>query len=154
MKKASIWMILLKIMPGLRIRLSFLAALACLITESTPAQPITPTVRNEPTQVIGASVAGDSIILPTGLNDPIEPFNRAIWGFNKGFMTWVVKPGSKGYRRVALKPVRTGIGNMGKNLTFPDRLLNNLSQGKWAGMGQETERCICNTVTREILSSR
>lgn len=61
-------------------------------------------------------------------------------------MTWVVRPASKGYRRVVFKPVRTGIGNMGKNLTFPDRLLNNLLQGKWAEMGQETERCICNTV--------
>src|SRR5881394_1096598 len=131
MKKPSI---LLKITPGSRIRLSFLAALACVIVESCPAQPITPTVMNEPTQTIAASLPEDSIVLPSGFNDPIEPFNRAIWGFNKGFMTWVVKPASKGYRRVVFKPVRTGIGNMGKNLTFPDRLLNNMLQGKWAGM--------------------
>jgi ABC-type transporter lipoprotein component MlaA/pimeloyl-ACP methyl ester carboxylesterase len=136
--------ILLKITPGSRIRLSFLTALAFLIFESSPAQPIT--VTNEPTQTIAASLPEDSIVLPSGFNDPIEPFNRAIWGFNKGFMTWVVKPASKGYRRVVFKPVRTGIGNMGKNLTFPDRLLNNMLQGKWAGMGQETERCLCNTV--------
>jgi ABC-type transporter lipoprotein component MlaA len=143
MKNAST---LLNTTPGSRIRLPFLAALTCLIIESSPAQPITRTATNEPTQIIEASVAGDSIVLPSGLNDPIEPFNRAIWGFNRGFMTWVVRPASKGYRRVVFKPVRTGIGNMGKNLTFPDRLLNNLLQGKWAEMGQETERCICNTV--------
>ena len=57
----------------------------------------------------------------------------------------MVRPASKTYRRVVFKPVRTGIGNMGKNLTFPGKLLNNMLQGKWAGMGQETERCICNT---------
>jgi len=38
--------------------------------------------------------------------------------FNKGFMTSVVRPASKVYRRVVVKPVRTGLGNMGKNLTF------------------------------------
>ncbi len=36
-----------------------------------------------------------------------------MWGFNKGFATWVVRPASKTYRRVVFKPVRTGIGNMG-----------------------------------------
>ncbi len=61
-------------------------------------------------------------------------------------MTSVVRPASKVYRRVVVKPVRTGIGNMAKNLTFPDRLVNNMFQGNWAGMGQETERCLCNTV--------
>jgi len=95
---------------------------------------------------MASRVAEDFIVLPAGLNDPIEPFNRAMWGFNKGFMTWVVKPPSKIYRRVVFKPVRTGIGNMGKNLTFPGKFVNNLLQGKLAAMGQETERCLCNTV--------
>ena len=139
-------MIILKITPGLGIRPRLLAALACFILESSQAQPITPSATNEPTTVIAPSLAGDSIVLPTGFNDPIEPFNRAMWGFNKGFATWVVRPASKTYRRVVFKPVRTGIGNMGKNLTFPGKLLNNMLQGKWAGVGQETERCICNTV--------
>src|SRR5260370_5374960 len=139
-------MIILKITPGLRIRPRLLAALACFILESSQAQPITPTATNEPATVIAPSLAGDSIVLPTGFNDPIEPFNRAMWGFNKGVATWVVRPASQGYRRVVFKPVRTGIGNMGANLTFPGKLLNNTLQRKWAGMGQETERCICNTM--------
>src|SRR5882757_2833984 len=139
-------MIILKITPGLRIRPRLLAALACFILGSSRAQPITPTETNEPTTVIPPGLAGDSIVLPTGFNDPIEPFNRAMWGFNKGFMTSVVRPASKVYRRVVVKPVRTGIGNMGKNLTYPGRLVNNMFQGNWAGMGQETERCLCNTV--------
>src|SRR5882724_7611695 len=122
------------------------AALACLVFESALAQPITPMPTNAPAQTVRACPAGDTIILPTGFSDPIEPFNRAIWGFNKGFMTSVVRPASKVYRRVVVKPVRTGIGNMGKNLTFPDRLVNNMLQGNWAGMGEETERCLCNTV--------
>ena len=135
-----------KITHRLRIRLPFFAALVRLVFESALAQPITPTETNALAQTVSPGFAGDSVVLPSGFNDPIEPFNRAIWGFNKGFMTWVVSPASKGYRRVVVKPVRTGIGNMGKNLAFPDRLVNSMLQGNWVGMGQETERCLCNTV--------
>jgi len=95
-------MIILKT-PGLRIRPRLLAALACFILESSQAQPITPAATNEPTTVIAPSLVGDSIVLPTGFNDPIEPFNRAMWGFNKGFATWVVRPASKTYRRLVFK---------------------------------------------------
>jgi pimeloyl-ACP methyl ester carboxylesterase len=35
---------------------------------------------------------------------------------------------------------------MGKNWTYPDRLANNLLQGKWGGAGEETVRLVCNTV--------
>src|ERR1043166_9019755 len=105
--------IILKIAPRLRIRPRLLAALACFILESSQAQRITPTATSEPTTIIAPSRAGDSIVLPSGFNDPIEPFNRAMWGFNKGFATWVVKPASKTYRRVVFKPVRTGLGKMG-----------------------------------------
>src|SRR6267143_3179982 len=131
----------LKTTHTLRTRLPFLAALACLVFESALAQPGTPNATNASAQTVPSNLAADSIVLPNGFRDPIEPFNRAIWGFNKGFMTSVVRPASKVYRRVVVKPVRTGIGNMSKNLTFPNRLLNNMFQGNWAGMGKKTERC-------------
>src|SRR5580698_4660279 len=118
-----------------RIRLPLIATLGCLILQSALAQPVTPTATNGP-----LGLAEDSIVLPARFNDPIEPFNRAIWGFDKGFMTSVVRPFSRGYRHVVAKPVRTGIGRMGKNMTYPDRLANNLLQGNWAGMNDETER--------------
>ena len=41
-------------------------------------------------------------------------------------------------RFVVVKPVRTGIGNFGKNLTYPGRLINNLLQGKWSGARDES----------------
>jgi len=60
-------------------------------------------------------------------------------------MTGVIQPTSKVYRFVVVKPVRTGIGNIGKNLTYPGRLINNLLQGKWIGARDETYRFACNT---------
>jgi ABC-type transporter lipoprotein component MlaA/pimeloyl-ACP methyl ester carboxylesterase len=87
----------------------------------------------------------EMVVLPQSVPDPIEPFNRVMWGFNKAVMTGVVKPTSRVYRFVVVKPVRTSIGNFGKNLTYPGRLINNLLQGKWHGARDETYRFFCNT---------
>ncbi len=87
----------------------------------------------------------EQVILPKSVPDPIEPVNRVIWKFNKGLMTDVIKPTARIYRFIVKKPVRTGIGNMGKNITYPDRLINNVLQGKWAGARDETYRVLCNT---------
>ena len=89
--------------------------------------------------------AAESFALPRSVPDPIEPFNRVVWSFNKGLMTGVIKPTSKAYRLVVVKPVRTGIGNFGRNLTYPGRLINNLLQGKWSGARDESYRFACNT---------
>jgi len=86
-----------------------------------------------------------TVILPKSIPDPLEPFNRVMWGFNKGLMTGVIKPTSRVYRFVVVKPIRTGIGNFGKNLTYPGRLINNLLQGKWSGARDESYRFVCNT---------
>ncbi len=87
----------------------------------------------------------EAVVLPKSVPDPLEPFNRVMWEFNKALMTDVVKPTSRVYRAVVVKPVRTAIGNFGKNLTYPGRLINNLLQGKWAGARDETHRFFCNT---------
>jgi ABC-type transporter lipoprotein component MlaA len=87
----------------------------------------------------------ESIVLPKSVPDPLEPFNRVMWAFNKALMKDIIKPTSRVYRSVVVKPVRTGIGNFGKNLTYPGRLINNLLQGKWIGARDESYRFVCNT---------
>ncbi len=129
-----------------RSNLLFIAALGGLVFESALAQPNTPTATNTAPGIVSQRPAEDAIVLPARFHDPIEPFNRAIWGFDKGFLTWAVRPFGRGYRAVVVKPVRTGIGRMGYNMTYPDRLANNLLRGKWIGSWEETERCLCNTV--------
>ena len=34
----------------------------------------------------------ETVVLPRSVPDPLEPFNRVMWGFNKAFMTGVVRP--------------------------------------------------------------
>jgi ABC-type transporter lipoprotein component MlaA len=86
-----------------------------------------------------------TIVLPKSVADPLEPFNRVMWGFNKALMTDAIKPTSRVYRFVVVKPIRTGIGNFGVNLMYPGRLINNLLQGKWSGARDETYRFVYNT---------
>src|SRR5437879_3891105 len=98
------------------------------------------------TNSTAASRAPDGVVLPPSVPDPLEPMNRVFWTFNKALMSDVVKPTAKVYRFIVRKPVRTGIGNFGRNVTYPGRLINNLLQGKWAGARHETDRFFCNTI--------
>jgi ABC-type transporter lipoprotein component MlaA len=94
-----------------------------------------PSGPSEPARITAPQEASaEIIVLPKSVPDPIEPVNRMIYGFNKGLMTGVVKPTAKVYRLIVFKPVRTGIGNFGKNITFPGRLINNLLQQGYPGI--------------------
>lgn len=87
----------------------------------------------------------ENIVLPKSVPDPIEPWNRVMWALNRCVMTTVIKPTSRVYRFIVVKPIRTGFGNMGKNLTYPGRLINNVLQGKWGGARDESYRFLCNS---------
>ena len=126
-------------------RLALTAALGWSFVTSSLAQT-PPSAPNEPARNTALHEAGaESVVLPKSVPDPLEPVNRVVYSINKGIMTGVVKPTAKVYRLIVIKPVRTGIGNFGKNITFPGRLINNLLQGKWAGARDETYRFCCNT---------
>jgi ABC-type transporter lipoprotein component MlaA/pimeloyl-ACP methyl ester carboxylesterase len=130
----------LKIQPGRSIRSSALGVLVVL------SLCLSPFAHGQQAAVgVTRPPAAETVVLPQSVPDPIEPVNRVMWAFNKGLMTGVIKPTSKIYRFVVVKPVRTGIGNFGKNLTYPGRLINNLLQGKWSGARDESYRFVCNT---------
>jgi len=126
-------------------RIALIAALGWSLVASSLAQT-PPSVPTEPTRKATLHTDGAEIVVPPkSVPDPIEPVNRVMWAFNQGLMTGVIKPTSKVYRFVVVKPIRTGIGNFGKNLTYPGRLINNLLQGKWNGARDESYRFVCNT---------
>jgi phospholipid-binding lipoprotein MlaA len=62
--------------------------------------------------------------------DPIEGFNRAMFAFNEGLDTVLIKPIAQGYDAVLPTPVRTGITNFFGNLADLFIGVNNLLQGK------------------------
>ena len=117
------------------------AALAFCLVGDAPAQSVSDEHESAPHQA-----GAETIVLPKSVPDPIEPVNRVIWAFNKQVMVRVVKPTARVYRFIVVKPIRTGIGNFGRNITYPGRLVNNLLQGRWSGARHETDRFFCNTV--------
>jgi len=140
----------LKVQPGRRIQSSglvFLVVLSLCLSLFAHGQELAAGFTNPPVADLSrrSQTEAGTVILPKSIPDPLEPFNRVMWGFNKGLMTGVIKPTSRVYRFVVVKPIRTGIGNFGKNLTYPGRLINNLLQGKWSGARDESYRFVCNT---------
>lgn len=62
--------------------------------------------------------------------DPIEGFNRAMFGFNEGLDKVIIKPVATGYEAVLPSPVQTGVANFFSNIADLMIGINNLFQGK------------------------
>src|SRR6187402_2635414 len=77
--------------------------------------------------------------------DPLEKFNRGVWGVNMAADKVVIKPVSQVYRAVAPRPVRQGVTNLFTNLTEPWSLINNVLQGKSERAGRNLARFLVNT---------
>lgn len=81
----------------------------------------------------------------SGINDPFEGTNRAIFSFNKAVDDAVIHPVVKGYRAVVPEPGRQGIRNFLRNLKTPTRFANQLLQGDVEGAASEITRGMVNT---------
>ncbi|TLY16235.1 MAG: VacJ family lipoprotein [Nitrospirae bacterium] len=78
-------------------------------------------------------------------DDPLEPFNAAIFEFNYRLDKYVMKPVAKGYNFVMPDPVQRGISNFFHNVRFVPRFFNNLFQAKVKGAGLEMGRFLINS---------
>ena len=78
--------------------------------------------------------------------DPLEPLNRAIFGFNETFDEMLLKPVAQGYRAVLPEMVRTGVTNFFSNVEDIWIAANNLLQGKPESALQDVMRVAINTV--------
>ncbi len=77
--------------------------------------------------------------------DPLEPMNRAIYGFNDGVDSAIIRPVAEGYRAVLPAPVRTGVSNVFANVNDVIVALNNLLQGKVVNAVSDVGRVLVNT---------
>jgi phospholipid-binding lipoprotein MlaA len=65
-----------------------------------------------------------------GSNDPLEGYNRAMFGFNDGVDKAIFKPVASGYKAVMPEFARTGVSNFFSNLGDVWIGINNILQGK------------------------
>ena len=78
-------------------------------------------------------------------NDPLEPFNRAMFATNMLLDATILEPLAKGYRFVTPEPVRTGISNVYTNIKQPAYLINSLLQGEGQAALDISKRFLANT---------
>lgn len=93
-----------------------------------------------------AAVLGMSGCASVGANDPLEPMNRAIYGFNRGVDKALLKPVAAGYAKAVPKPVRQSVGNVFGNLDDVGNFANALLQGKLKESAESLMRVAVNTV--------
>jgi len=77
--------------------------------------------------------------------DPVEGFNRAMFSFNEGLDSVVIKPVAQGYDAVMPSPVRTGVTNFFGNIADFFIGVNNLLQGKPAEAASDIGRVVVNS---------
>lgn len=86
----------------------------------------------------------EPIPMPDG-SDPLENFNRSIFGFNEELDIWVLKPVAQGWDFVSPRPVQHAIENFYDNLLFPIRFVNLLLQGNLDPAALTLSRFCVNT---------
>lgn len=77
--------------------------------------------------------------------DPLEGWNRMMYGFNDKLYFWLLKPVTKVYKDITPEPVRLGVLNFFRNLGTPARFINCHLQGKTATADLELNRFLINT---------
>jgi phospholipid-binding lipoprotein MlaA len=63
-------------------------------------------------------------------NDPIEPFNRGVFAFNRGLDKFLLTPLAIFYKDILPPPIQRGTHNVLQNLQEPVTFFNNLLQGE------------------------
>lgn len=79
------------------------------------------------------------------INDPLEPTNRAISGFNDQVDTYLLRPAAEGYRMAVPAFGRDRIADFLDNLKSPIYLTNDLLQGNFTLAGVTLERFVLNS---------
>lgn len=92
----------------------------------------------EVAQAASSSVAEDA-------NDPLEPVNRFIFGFNEIFLDYLLGPISQGYEFIVPALMREGIHNFLNNLSTPVILANDILQGEPQRAMETLGRALVNT---------
>lgn len=77
--------------------------------------------------------------------DPMESFNRTMFGFNEAVDAAVIKPVATGYRAITPNWLRKGVGNFFNNLQDVWSAVNNGLQGRGQEFGDSVGRVMVNS---------
>ena len=78
-------------------------------------------------------------------NDPLEPFNRAMFGFNEVIDDIVLEPVAEGYKTVTPDPIEIGVSNFFNNLGEINTIFNDVLQLKLGDAVSASSRLVINS---------
>jgi len=90
----------------------------------------------DPAQLGGGDVDG---------RDPLEPMNRAIFGFNEFVYEYLLTPAARGYNKVVPELARESLSNTISNLKAPVTLANDILQLEVKRAGTTITRFVINS---------
>lgn len=79
------------------------------------------------------------------ITDPLEPFNRTMYGLNKGLDTVLVKPIAQGYVAVVPAKGRKSIANFFENIEQVSVFVNTVLQARFEDAGMTASRFFVNS---------
>ncbi len=79
-----------------------------------------------------------------GINDPLEPMNRATHGLNRALDKALVGPGAEAYGAVVPQPLQRVVGNVAGTLDLPGDIVNNVLQANVEEAGINSLRLATN----------
>lgn len=96
--------------------------------------------------VVASNKSAPAVVEVSPIYDPIEPFNRAVFQFNRFIDFLILKPVTKVYTTVTPDFAQHGVTNFLSNLGEPVTMLNKLLQGDFEGFRTATSRLYINSV--------
>ncbi len=91
------------------------------------------------------SVLGAGCASSNTPGDPLEGFNRAMFGFNEALDDAVLKPLATGYKNITPEPARDCVGNVFSNINDVFVAINSLLQGKAGDAVSDACRVLINS---------
>jgi phospholipid-binding lipoprotein MlaA len=91
------------------------------------------------------AVQGCATVPQPNARDPLESFNRTVFGFNEAVDKAVIKPIATGYLAVTPNWFRKGVGNFFNNLEDMWSVVNNGLQGRGQDFSDSVGRVMVNT---------
>lgn len=95
--------------------------------------------------VLLLGLQGCATVAQPHARDPLESFNRTVFGFNEAVDKAVLKPVATGYKAVTPDWLRKGVGNFFNNLEDMWSAVNNGLQGRGQEFGDSVGRVMVNT---------
>ena len=106
---------------------------------------VLPAPRGRRLLVMAATVALAGCAAAPTKEDPLEPWNRAMYSVHEAIDGAVIKPVAEGYVKVIPEPIRTGVSNFFGNIDDLFTGINSLLQGNGDRAGEAFGRVLLNS---------